>query len=190
MLRQSLSTCITCGGKIYKALNETRLTNQHESMPSPRRSERPKKSSAKQVLILAQSSKLKPRKKRQRSPSSDELSSGGDGSDKNNVQKKKPKSSKKRQQLPSSDELCSGGDRSDENNVQKKKKSMSSKRTRRHAAVSDIEQVDIPEVEEDDIVEMISNGFGPGPASRGGSEEKVGARRMILKICKSNPVIE
>ena len=67
---------------------------------------------------------------------------------------------------------------------------MSSKRTCHHAAVSDIEQVDIPEVEEDDVVEMILNGFGPGPASRGGSEEKVGACRMILKICKSNPVIE
>ena len=37
----------------------------------------------------------------------------------------------------------------------KKKKSMSSKWTHCHAAVLDIEQVDIPEVEEDDVVEMI-----------------------------------
>ena len=67
---------------------------------------------------------------------------------------------------------------------------MLSKWTCCHAVVLDIEQVDIPEVEEDVVVEMILNGFGPGPASRGGSEEKVSARRMILKICKSNPVIE
>jgi hypothetical protein len=101
-------------------------------MTSPRKSGRPKRPSAK--LLAGQSSKSK---------------------------------GKKRQRSPSSEELSSDGDRSDENNTQKKK-SKSSKRTRR---VSDIEEVDIPEAE-DDEVEVCSNGVGP--AGRDRSEEKVG----------------
>ncbi|KAF8333385.1 hypothetical protein F5887DRAFT_893497 [Amanita rubescens] len=101
-------------------------------MASPRRSGRPKRPSAKR--LAGQSSKSK---------------------------------GKKRQRSPSSEELSSGGDRSDEDNA-RKKKSKPSKRTRR---VSDIEEVDIPEAEDDDV-EVCSNGVGP--ARRDRSEEKVG----------------